>query len=355
MDTAHSQHLSRISKMLLAAVGVAFAWVFVSLALGFSASQAHAEEDPGLLGSVSGVVEGNGTGATEVVDETAAGVTGVVQTTTAPAEETTAPVAETVAPVVEPIVETVAPGVESVTPIVPVTPVVETVESTVAPVLTTVTDVVEAGVVAPIVDTAVGVVGAIPVVGGVVSTLGVDTAASSVGSGVDGLLQGTAGAVAGTVTDVVGTADGIIANPVVPVRPGLDPAIPGSDGLVAGALPVAAGSLSADAADPLTLFSRAAYLTGAVALSSLADAPAALLSSDGSFVSGAAAEGLLALLRSVLQADSVLLGPGGAGPGAWVLVALGFVVAYRAWMRRSGLENDVAPAAPTLSTDVSPD
>jgi hypothetical protein len=38
-----------------------------------------------------------------------------------------------------------------------------------------------------------------------------------------------------------------------------------------------------------------------------------------------------------------------------VLVALGFVVAYRAWVRRTGLENDVAPAAPVLSTDVSPD
>jgi hypothetical protein len=108
-------------------------------------------------------------------------------------------------------------------------------------------------------------------------------------------------------------------------------------------------------ADPLSILARAAYLTGSLALVSLADAPAAWSSSDGSFVGGGAAEGLLTVLRAVMQADSVLIGPGGAGPGAWVLVALGFVVAHRAWVRRSGLENDVAPAAPVLSTDVSPD
>jgi hypothetical protein len=64
---------------------------------------------------------------------------------------------------------------------------------------------------------------------------------------------------------------------------------------------------------------------------------------------------MIALLRSVMQADSVLTGSAGAGPGAWVLVALGFVVAYRAWVRRTGFENDVAPPAPAYPTDVSPD
>ena len=43
--------------MLLAGTGVAFAWVLLSFALGFSASQTHAEEDPGLLGAVASTVD----------------------------------------------------------------------------------------------------------------------------------------------------------------------------------------------------------------------------------------------------------------------------------------------------------
>jgi hypothetical protein len=233
---------------------------------------------------------------------------------------------------------------------------VEAVEATVTPVLTTVTDVAEGGVVAPVVDTVLSAVGTVPVVGGAVSALGVDTAASSVGSSVDGVLQGTTGAVVGSVTDVVDTVGGVVTSPVIPVNPDVVEALPAGIGAVSGALSVPSGSATAEAvADPFTIFTRAVYFTGVTALASMADMPAALRSPDASFVGGGAAEGFLALLRSVLQADSVLIGPGGAGPGAWVLVALGFVVAYRAWMRRSGLENDVAPAAPTLSTDVSPD
>lgn len=363
MDTAYSQHLSRISKMLLAAAGVAFAWVLLSIALGFSASQANAEEDPGLLGSVTGVVEDTASGATGVVEDTADGVTGVVQDTSTTVEQTAAPVVETVSPAVQPVVEAVAPIVAPAAAAVPVAPVVEAVEAAVAPVVSTVGEITGGGVVAPTVDTVVGIVGAVPVVGGVVSGLGVDTAASSVGSSVDGVLQGTTGAVAGTVADVVDTAGGVVTAPVrpmIPVLPGTTDAISVPQ-VISGPLATAAASsahgptAAVVVADPFTIFSRAAYMVGVTALTALVDTPGAVGSSDAFVAGGAAAEGLLTLLRSVMQADSVLIGPGGAGPGAWVLVALGFVVAYRAWMRRSGLENDVAPAAPTLSTDVSPD
>lgn len=162
MDTADSQHLSRISKTLLAAVGVSFAWILLSIALGFSASHAHADEDPGLLGSVTGIVE-----------DTASGATVLAQDATAPVGETAVQAVETASP----IVETVAPVVETVAHVVPADPVVEVVETAVTPALTTVTHVADEGVVAPVVETAVGVVGAVPVVGGVVSALGVDTAA----------------------------------------------------------------------------------------------------------------------------------------------------------------------------------
>lgn len=345
MDHAYSQHLSRLSKLLLAGTGLAFAWVLLSFALGLSTAQAHADEDGGLLGTVTSTVENTTSTVTTVV------------------EDTTAVIVQPAAPVVQQVVQT-APA--------PVAPVVEVVESTVAPVVestvtpvvstftTTVTELTESGVVAPIVDSTVDVVGAVPVVGEVVSALGVDTAASAVGSSVDGVLQGATGAVTGpvvgsvvdtvdTVTGVVDTTTGAVITPIVPVLPpvsSLDDALVGT---------VATTQTDA-AAGPLEMLARAAYLTGATAwLAVTSDVSTALFATDSAFVSGGIAGGMFALLRAVMQADSALVGPGGAGSGAWVLVALGLVVAYRAWMRRTGLENDVAPPAPVMSTDVSPD
>ena len=313
MDTADSQHLSRLSKLLLAGTGVAFAWVFLSLALGLSASDAHAEDEGGLLGGVTSAVDETATAVTDVVDDTA----------------TTA--VQTIAPVVQPVAATVAP--------LPVAPVVETLVHTVA-------EVPAGGLISPIADTAVDVVHTVPVVGGVATALGVDDAVSSAGTSVDGLLQGTTGAVAGTVTDVVDTAGGIVTGPGGPPLGGLHDALTG-----------AASTAGTDAAaNPVETLARAAFLAGATAwLSLTSDLPAAISSSDGASASTWAVAGILSLIRSVVQADSFLIGPGGAGPGAWVLVALGLVVAHRAWVRRTGLENDVAPPAPVMATDVSPD
>ncbi|SFR87651.1 hypothetical protein SAMN04487846_0180 [Microbacterium sp. cf046] len=320
MDTADSQHLSRISKMLLAGAGVAFAWMILSLSLGLSGSSASAADGNGLLDTVGSTVEGTASAATGVVADTAAAV------------------GETAAPVVESVAPAIAPATDSQ----PVAPVVDVVQSTVA----SVTELPADGVVAPIADVALGVVAEVPVVGDAVSALGGDTAVSAVGTSVDGLLTGTATAVGGTVSDVIGAAEGIVSDPAVPPLPGLD-GVAGVPAAIPG---------SGAAADALGVLVRAAYLSGVVAWEAFSSESSTLLSfSDGSFVSGSAVGGILALLRSVMQADSVLMGPGGAGPGAWVLVALGFVVAYRAWMRRSGLENDVAPPAPVLATDVSPD
>jgi hypothetical protein len=323
VDTADSQHLSRISKMLLAGTGVAFAWVLLSFALGFSASQAHAEEDPGLLGTVAGTVAHTTTAVTDVVDDTTPVVT------------------QTVTPVV--------PAVPTAAPALPVAPVVEVVETAVAPVLNTVNEVADSGVVAPIVDSALGVVGTVPVVGGVVDELDADDALSSVGTSVDGVLQGTTSGVISGTTDVVDTVTGNTTSPVVP------PVSAVSD-LLAGSVAIGTSVTRTDAVNPLETLARAAYLTGAAAwLSLTSELPAALSSPDSATVSGGELGGALALLRSVLQADSVLSGSAAAGPGAWVLVALGLVVAYRAWMHRTDLENDVAPPAPAYSTDVSPD
>ena len=354
MDTAHSQYLLKISKMLLAGIGVAFAWVLLSFALGLNASQAHAGEDDGLLGDL-----------TSTVEETAVAVTNVVQ-------ETATAVVQPVAPVVQAVVDPVAPVVESAPQVVQQVaqtapaPVAEIVEAVVAPVTNTVSEIADSGVVAPIVDSTVAVAGTIPVVNEVVSALGIDTAAASLGSSVDGLLQGGAGAVAGTVNGVTGsvvdtvdsvtgvvtdTVTGIVTSPGLPVVAPLN----ASSGVVEST--VVARTTDAEAS-AFEVFARTAYLAGATALLAIApELPAAFSAADGAAATAvvASADISFALLRSVLQADSAFVGPSGVGPGAWVLVALGFVIAYRAWVRRSGPENDVAPAAPVLSTDVSPD
>ena len=310
--------------MLLAGIGVAFAWVLLSFTFGLSATQAHAADDDALLDSVASSVAGTTSTVTDVIDDgTSAAVTIV-----APVTESVAPADETVASVIEPAVDAA--------------PVVNVVQSTVA----TVADLPADGVLTPIADIALSVVARVPVVGDAVSALGADDAVAAVGTSVDGLLAGTTTVVGGTVTELIDTAGGVVAEPAVLPLPGLN----GTPGVsTAVAVPTAA-------VGPLELLTRAAYLTGAAAWNAIAsDASAALSPSDGAFASGMATGGILGLLRSVMQADSVLIGPGGSGPGAWVLVALGFVVAYRAWVRRTGLENDVAPPAPLLATDVSPD
>lgn len=319
MDTAHSPHLLRLSKMLLAGIGVAFAWVLLSVAVGLSASQAHADDDPGLLGAVAATVDDTTSAATAIVDDS------------------TATVAEAIAPVVG-IVSAVAPDL-------PVAPIVAT---TVAPVVEAAAKAADSGVVAPIVESAVAVVGTVPVVGSAVSALGADDALSSVGTSVDGVLGGTAGAVVGTVAKVV---DGTTGSVAVPPVSALDDVLAGATGGVT----VVVAERAAAAPGVFEPLARAAYLTGAAAWLSLVSDAAALTSPDSAAVSGGGLGGMIALLRSVMQADSVLTGSAGAGPGAWVLVALGFVVAYRAWVRRTGSENDVAPLAPAYATDVSPD
>ncbi len=325
MDTANSQHLLKISKMLLAGIGVAFAWGLLSFALGLGVSQAHAGEDDGLLGDLTSTVEETAVAVTNVVEEAA---TAVVQPV--------APVVQAVAEPVAPVVESVAPVVQQVAqaaPALPIAPVVQIVDSV---------------AVAPIVDSTVAVVETIPVVNEVVSALGIDTAAASVGSSVDGLLQGTTGAITGTVDGVTGT----VTSPGLPV---VAPIV-ASSGLVDGT--VVARTTDAEASATFAVFARTAYMAGATALLALApELPAAFSAAEGAAATAvvASADISFALLRSALQADSALVGPSGVGPGAWVLVALGFVIAYRAWVRRSGPENDVAPAAPVLSTDVSPD
>jgi len=331
VDTAHSQHLSRLSRLLLAAVGVTFAWVLLSLAL--AGSQAYADETEGgsPLGAVGAVVGGT----TDVVAGTAGAATDVVGDTAAAA-------IHIVAPVLAPVVEQVADAAPIVAPVIEV----------VGAGAWAVTELTGRGVVAPIVDPTLDLVGGVPVVGSLVSALGLDSAVSTGAATVDGILHQAATGLIGSVSEVITPND----STGDPGATGTVPTSPADPRGGAGEAPAPA-SLVATAASvtPFEALTRAAFITGVASWLSFTSEPFASASaSAGTFVDGEAA-GIFDLLYSVLQVDSVLIGPGGAGPGAWVLVALGLVVAHRAWVRRAGLENDAAPPAPVLSTDVSPD
>lgn len=325
MDTTHSQRLSRISTLLLAAVGVAFAWVVLTLLLGWSSTTAHADDDSSLLGAVGSTLESSTTAVTDTAGDLLGGVADT-------ATEVVAPIAAPVAAVVE-----------------PVAPVVEVVQEVAAPVVTAVADTAGSGIVSAVTDTAVDLVAAVPVVGDVAISLGADDALTSVGTAADGVLQATTGAVATTVT----SPPSLIPSSPTPVVPIVDDV----EGAVSGIIPTTPTDAAPGAAPTLSLAAALAGTTTGMSSVVFAPVPAATATSavNGVSLLGAVTGGLLSLLGAVLQADSVLSGPGGAGPGAWVLVALGFVVAYRAWVRRTGIENDTAPLAPAFATDVSPD
>ena len=74
-----TSQLSRVVRLALVGAAIAFAWVVLSLALGFGASHASADDsdDKGLLGGALGAV-------TSVVDNTASTVTSTVRPSPAP-------------------------------------------------------------------------------------------------------------------------------------------------------------------------------------------------------------------------------------------------------------------------------
>lgn len=327
--------LSRAAQLAIGGVMIAFAWLLLSVVFGLGSGHAHAEDadqDGGVLSSLTGAVGGTVGTVVDVAGDTVT----------------------TVVPVVQPVVETVT------TVVPPATPVLEAVADTTAAVIEPVQEIASTGVVTEVVTPVVDLVSSVPVVGGVVTALGVDDAATSVAGTVDDAASGLTGTAGNTVPAVIvpgssnpgggGHAPGTVDDDAAPDVGGSASA----DSPVAAALVTApTTALAPRAAFDPTVGLRALLLTGAAAVASVDSAVSA--ATDALLTEDSGAGGLLQLLRSVLPADSVFTGSGGAGPGAWVLVALVLVVAHRAWVRRNGLENDAPPAAPTFATDVSPD
>jgi len=328
VEIATSQ-LPRIVRLALIGVATAFAWIVVSLVLGLGLGQAHADEteDGGLLGgalgAVTSLVDTTATTVTTTVSTVTTGVTGAVNTVVA-----TAP-----APVQQPVSQ-----------------VVQTVGTVVTNVTQPVSDVVSGGVVSGVTQPVVDLVTEVPIVGGIVTGIGLDDAVNDIGGTVDETLTGVVGAVDETGATIglppAGGAGEVPSLPGIPLIPGLS----GISGTISVDDALAAATASTDAA--AALFSTTAGSIGRWAAASLSHATAAvsvIVSSAALAVSGPLSS-LGGLCLPIASA-----GPGGAGLGAWALAALLPLAAHRAWVRRAGPEDEHAPPAPVGSTDVSPD
>lgn len=326
---------SRTLRIIVSGAFLAFAWILLSIVLGLGAGHAHADEADDRGGLLSGLTNG----VTSTTGALVTGVIDVVSGTAASATDVVADVADTSATAVVPVVEQVT----EMAPALPVAPIVGTVGS----VTTAVSEVAAGGVVAPIVGATVDVVSSVPVVGTVASALTLDEAVSTLGTSVDSTLQGTTSALSGLLAGVATVApDAGVSVPSIPLIPGT-----AFDTLSSAGVAVLT---STDAVATPRSVSSSFFAARALPDASWQTAASVVIAAAGA-AAGGAWDGALMVFGSFAPADSALSGPGGAGPAAWVLVAFGLVIAYRAWMRRHGLGNDTAPAAPALSTDVSPD
>jgi hypothetical protein len=317
VDIANSQ-LSRILRLALIGVATAFAWIALSLLVGLGSGYAQAAEnddDEGLLGAVTSIVDRTTSTATNTVATVTTGVAKVVNTVVSVAP----------APVQKPVQQVVA-----------------TVGTTVATVTRPVADASASGVVGTVTKPVVETVSQVPIVGEVASAAGLDDAVDSLTGSADDTL-------AGVTESVVETAAGL-ARPPRADGPEL-PALPAVPGLEGGWM---VGSASPDASD-FALREGLAEASGFFFSNALGRGAA--VPAVGTVTPGAPADAgdPLTPAGGLCPPSAASSGPGGAGSGAWAFVALGPLAALRAWGRRAGPEDDRVPAAPAGSTDVSPD
>jgi len=212
----------------------------------------------------------------------------------------------------------------------------------------------------------------VPVVGDIVSGIGLDETVNDIGGTVDDTLDGVVGGAVDAVEETGSTigkpSSGIpgtgIDLPTLPSLPDLPvgPSVPEASGPshqptadadvidTAVGLMDAAAKTSASVALHRGTWSATAASEGAQA-SAAGTSEVILSSSTGAPRAGGATSSGGGLC---LPASSSA-GPGGAGPGAWAFVVLDPLDADRAWVRRAGPEDEHAPPAPVASTDVSPD
>jgi hypothetical protein len=330
VEIATSRQLPKVVRVALIGVAATFAWIVLSFVLGLGASNANAVEsdDDGLLGGALGAV-------TSLVDQTASTVTGTVSGVTSG-----------VTGVVNSVVDVAPAPVQQ-----PVSQVVQSVGAVVTAVTQPVSDVVAGGVVSGITQPVVDVVTQVPVVGGIVSGIGLDDAVTDLGETVDDTLGGVVDAVDETGATVGQPPVGAPGTPGLPGIPDL-PLVPALPGLTDAGQILAADALTQTVADAAAVtYAKPRSLSAA--WSSDGD-PAVVHSSVAPSATLPGTSGVPGNGAGLCLASSSA-GPGGAGPGAWAISALGPLDADRAWTHRAGPEDDDAPPAPVGSTDVSPD
>lgn len=401
MDSAVPGRNPRLAQLVLAGLGVAIGWMLVSLVLGLSSSSASADESQdsgGLLGAVSTVAE-SGTEAVGTVAQPVADTAGdVVGGGTATVEKVAEPVANTDDTVTDPVLDmagepvgeivgggaavvddtvgtltgTAGSAVDGATDkagdlldAAPLQPIVTPVADVASSALDTVGDVVESvgeqGPVSGVVGVVTDVVEHTPIVGDVAEELGLPDAVEQVGGSLDGGL-GSVGETIGESGDNVAPAAPIPALPVVrpPLSTGPSPVL--STSIVAVAVPEtqkadAAETASLAASGILQLFQSLYEASAAPTVSGTPAVVGTAESSDAPTIPAVAFDrgGPFDSPGGVLPGDATAAASGGAGFGAWGLIAFGPLFAYRAWMRRAGPDDDRLPGAPIYDTDSSPD
>ncbi|MFK3677418.1 hypothetical protein ACI2IP_06785 [Microbacterium sp. NPDC090218] len=320
------------AAVLWGAVGV-LAWATLTVLLG--GGSAHADDqDEGPLDGLTSLVG-------DTVSAVTAPVTPVVTNVVAPVvTKVVAPVQQSVPAVVETVTQTVA-----ATPVVgPATaPVVHAVTETAQEVVAPVTAALANSPVSQLTDPVLDAVAGIPVVGGLVTDLGVITA----------------------VDDVVGVVDdttallGDVANATVPpVLEALDPTTPdpepGSGAVSEPAVP-APGALTVAVTDGTAV--SPAFSTFSTSASELSGA---LSASDDSAPTGddttpAPAGTPPGSPPGAPVPASSSAGSGGGAGAAHARLSDANSSPLRAGERTPGASDDVLPSSPVADTDVSPD
>ncbi|MET2011198.1 hypothetical protein ABXJ56_06575 [Microbacterium chocolatum] len=335
MEATHST-LSRTLRLALAGCFLALAWMILSLVS--ASGSAHAAEDerdrPGLLGAVVGVVDTAADTVTGTVDVVGGTVGGVAESAV---EVAPSPIAE------------------------PVTAVVETAGDVAQPIVKPVAEIVTGGVVESITTPVVDLVTEVPVVGTVVTGIGADDAVVDLSTTADRTL----GSVVSTVSD---TGESVGLPPVAPASPDVDPVTPApttppiaevatnGPGVTVDVPSSGTESLPAETSSPGGVASASSAMPSETfAFTASPDAVSSADQTAASVVSGGDSSPTTSFFAGGLCLPAAASGPGGAGPGAVALAALGPLVAHRAWVRRGRLENHATPPAPPHATDVSPD
>ncbi|GAA1949737.1 hypothetical protein [Microbacterium aquimaris] len=340
-----ARSLTHAQRVLLVALGLGLLWAAAAILLHTPSAGAAEDDDAGLLGAATSVVEG----ATGAVDDVAGATLDTAATVVAPVVETvTEPVAKQapapVAAVVEAVPEVVAPVVETVTQTVTTT--TDVVENGAGAVAETVETVVSSGPVSSVTTPVVELVSEVPIVGDVAEGLGVGEAITDTAAVIDT----TVGTV--LVGDTTDPAPPVVVIPELdlPVAPAV-PALPGTvPALIAAHVSVGEAAIATAVASVATAMGAAWWSQNG------SWAPSAIAAAIGATaVVGAAGSRLLTPHAAPSHA------PGGNGS------ALGAAAAQPAGMLgdtwRSLLHagpphshvDDALPGAPVYDTDSTPD